>query len=167
MAKCNCMVKAGAEIEKRIIAALPEGATLRSHGWNQSSLTMGKNGVMTVGHFIEYGCKYQEVKKDGTPKARLSSHDHAVFFSFCPFCGLSLANDDPEIPYQLSVFVGCDNLAVKGDTMTYKEHNKRGGDLYLYDVFDGNDKALKGEITFTKDMLLRRIEAGHYVVEVQ
>ncbi|MEX6426333.1 hypothetical protein [Providencia manganoxydans] len=84
---CECFTEVGKGLENKIKGHLPEGANLKSAGWKQNSLFMGKDGVMRVGYFIEFNVKYQGVKKDGTPKARLSNYDHAVLFSFCPFCG--------------------------------------------------------------------------------
>lgn len=84
---CDCFTKLGDDMESRIKAKLPEGASLRSSGWKQSGLFMS-GGVMSVNYFIEYNASYQEVKKDGTPKSRLTKQDFPVTFSFCPFCGV-------------------------------------------------------------------------------
>lgn len=71
---CDCFTKLGDDMESRIKTKLPEGASLRSAGWKQSGLFMS-GGVMSVNYFIEYNASYQEVKKDGTPKARLTKQD--------------------------------------------------------------------------------------------
>ncbi len=84
---CDCFTKLGDDMESRIKTKLPEGASLQSSGWKQSGLFMS-GGVMSVNYFIEYNASYQEIKKDGTPKARLTKQDFPVTFSFCPFCGV-------------------------------------------------------------------------------
>lgn len=84
---CECFTKLGKDMESRIKAKRPEDANLRSAGWKQSGLFMS-SGIMSVNYFIEYSISYQEFKKDGTPKARMTRQDFPVTFSFCPFCGV-------------------------------------------------------------------------------
>lgn len=84
---CDCFTKLGDGMESHAKAKLPEGARLISSGWKQSGLFMS-GGAMSVNYYIEYRASYQEVKKDGTPKSRLTKQDFPVTFSFCPFCGV-------------------------------------------------------------------------------
>ncbi len=88
---CDCFTKLGDGMESHAKAKLPEGARLISSGWKQSGLFMS-GGAMSVNYYIEYRAIYQEVKKDGTPKSRLTKQDLPVTFSFCPFCGMKCEN---------------------------------------------------------------------------
>ena len=160
MAKCECFVKVGENMESRIKEKLPEGASLRSSGWKQSGLFM-KGGIMSVGHYIEYNATYQETKKDGTPKARLTKQDFPIVFSFCPFCGCSFADPDPyEFPVLVKVVKGYDRIGVDGSRLqllTVADRNEAGH------VFATYRNILTGEeITFNELTIKARIDSGDY-----
>ena len=81
--KCNCLNETLDKISSLVQEKIPKNAEEYSIDWRGRVLRF--DGGVGVGLSVEF--EYRNMKKDGTPYAKMKKESRFVAMDFCPFCG--------------------------------------------------------------------------------